>query len=101
MSSEWKPRYLVQKAPGVGGDPIPEDEPCLVIRAQDIMALATLRTYIEYYSIGRPWDYAVVVDLEAHLQALIDWQADHPDKVKWADRETPGNQSERILRALS
>ena len=33
-------RYAVQKAPGIGGAPIPDDEPCIVIRAQDRLALA-------------------------------------------------------------
>lgn len=38
----WTPRYLVTKAPGVDGPPIPENAPCLVIREQDRLAAVEL-----------------------------------------------------------
>jgi hypothetical protein len=83
----WKPRYLVKKASGVDGPPIPEDEPCLVIRAQDVMAPMMLSTYIERYrKLAVEPDPALVSDLLDHLEALVLWQAAHPDKIKQADR---------------
>jgi hypothetical protein len=33
------PRYIVQKAPGVEGDPIPEDEPCLDRESEALFAI--------------------------------------------------------------
>lgn len=82
----WTPRYLVRKAPGVGGDPIPDDEPVLVIRAQDRMAIEMMQTYIERYQRDSDHDPAVVRDLESHKRRLIGWQSAHPEKVKKADR---------------
>lgn len=79
------PRYIVQKAPGVEGDPIPEDEPCLVIRAQDILAVPMLQTYLAFLTVGY-YDAKVYEELEAHLDALMDWQSDNISKVKWVDR---------------
>ena len=35
-------RYVVRKAEGIGGDPIPDDEPCFVVRGQDVLAPALL-----------------------------------------------------------
>ena len=87
MADTWTPRYLVQKAPGVGGKPIPEDEPCLVIRGQDLQAVAMLKTYIAFYqTLGYAADPKVIADLEEHLDALIEWQGDHAVDCKWADR---------------
>ena len=82
----WAPRYLVQKAPGIGGPPIPEDEPCLVIRGQDILAPEILFDYIQKYEKEHGKDRAVSVECLRHLAVLIEWQGDHPDKVKVADR---------------
>jgi hypothetical protein len=85
----WKPRYLVRKAPGVDGPPIPADEPVLVIRAQDELALEMVTHYIgrhifKYHSYA-PLD-PIVVELDAHRQAILEWQAANPDRVKRADR---------------
>lgn len=85
--ARWKPRYAVQKSPRIGGTPIPTDEPCLVIRAQDRMAPMMLSTYIERYKTAAPEpDQQVISDCLAHLEELILWQEANPDKVKWADR---------------
>lgn len=83
-----KPRYVVQKAPDVGGDPIPEDEYPLVIRVQDKLAPQVLDFYMrEYcgYALPAP-DPGVIAELTEHQRHVHDWQAAHPDKVKWADR---------------
>jgi hypothetical protein len=80
----WRPRYRVQKAEGIGGAPIIEDEPVLVIRAQDVLARPMLREYIRRYLNLMPSDAAVVVELAHQLDALDKWQQLHRTKV--ADR---------------
>jgi hypothetical protein len=81
-------RYVVQKAPGIDGPPIPADEPCIVIRAQDVLALAMLDAYVGLYGavqlVTGKGDDQVVDELEQHRRAIEDWQRDHPTKV--ADR---------------
>ena len=42
-------RYVVRKAEGIGGNPIPDDEPCFVVRGQDVLAPALLGEYILRY----------------------------------------------------
>lgn len=81
----FNPRYIVHKAVGVGGPPIPEGEPVLVIRAQDRLALPLLEHYIRLYeTLAADYDPQVVADLTDHLNALMQWQFHHP--TKWADR---------------
>lgn len=82
----WKPRYLVTKAPGVGGEPIPHDEPVLVIRAQDKMAEEMLEAYIDSYREFDDYSDAVVEDLEAHLRELRRWQEANRERIKMAGR---------------
>jgi hypothetical protein len=80
-------RYIVQKAPGVGGDPIPDDEPCLVVRGQDVLAVDMLTTYIaRYNSLGHDADPEVLEEMMRNREQLIQWQKDNPEKVKVADR---------------
>jgi hypothetical protein len=82
-------RYIVQKAPGVGGEPIPEDEPCVVIRGQDILAPVMLKIYQDLYLSLAPYgavDGRVIDDVDNHGDRLRDWQMEHPGKIKWADR---------------
>lgn len=85
---EFRNRYVVQKASWVGGEPIPPDEPCLVIRGQDVLAVEMLREYIRRYegiatsTRQRP----LIMDLHRHLLALMEWQDANPGKVKVADR---------------
>lgn len=83
---EWKPRYIVSKAQGVGGNPIPADEPVLVIRAQDLLAVESMCNYIKAYDDLPNGDPEVMADLGRHLSALIAWQAANPEKIKVADR---------------
>ena len=83
---KWKPRYQVRKSPHVGGDPIPEDEPCLVIRAQDMLAPAALAWYIERYEALDHPDPGVIEDLLATAAELERWRSEHPFSIKRADR---------------
>lgn len=80
----WTPRYIVRKADGVDGPPIPTDEPCLVIRGQDLLAARMMRLYIDFYTLLDEHSDDVVDELSAHLGVLIDWQMAHAPKV--ADR---------------
>ena len=82
-------RYVVQKAPGVGGTPIAEDEPCIVIRAQDKLALASIDYYLTLYAtiteaVGSPSAPDVIAELYQHRHAIEEWQRTHPTKL--ADR---------------
>ena len=83
-------RYVVQKAPGIGGDPIPADEPCIVIRAQDKLALSVIDQYLALYraicaySVIPGAGSLVIEELEQHRAAIEEWQRDHP--TKFADR---------------
>lgn len=79
-------RYTVQKSPGVGGAPIPEDEPCLVIRAQDVFAPVMLRIYSALYIDVEEHDPEILEELKDHLDKVMHWQAIHPLRVKIADR---------------
>lgn len=77
-------RYVVQKASGVDGPPIPDDEPVLVIRAQDRLAARMMRLYIDLYTLLPDYGDDVVDELNEHLDALVEWQMEHPTKT--ADR---------------
>lgn len=86
----WQKRYVVRKADHVDGPPIPEDEPCLVIRAQDALALAAMDHYIALYravcsqSAIPGAGSAVLEELDQHREAIVVWQAEH--RTKFADR---------------
>lgn len=77
-------RYVVQKASGVDGPPIPVDEPCIVVRGQDLLALEMLDHYLELYAEIEGRDPAVWAELMLHRAAIVEWQQEHGSKV--ADR---------------
>lgn len=81
---ERQARYVVTKAPGIDGPPIPPDEPVLVIRAQDRLAVRMMRLYIDFYTLLDDHGDDVVDEMNEHLDALVMWQLEHP--VKTADR---------------
>lgn len=81
------PRYIVHKVGWVGGNPIPDDEPCFVIRGQDLLALKMIDAYINLlYETPDKVDEGVVEDLLAHQLRIAEWQYCHRDQVKFADR---------------
>lgn len=84
--SDWKPRYLVQKAPGVSGDLIQRDEPVLVIRAQDSLAGSMITYYLSLYEKLDNADPKVIEDMLDHQEALVEWQDHNRDRIKTADR---------------
>jgi hypothetical protein len=66
-----------------GGKPIPSDEPCLVIRAQDAFALPILQMYINHtLDAVSP---ALTNELLAHRERIRRWQEEHRDRVKLPD----------------
>lgn len=81
----WQSRYQVTKSNGVGGDPIPHDEPVLVIRAQDILALRMMNEYIHAYEAMTKHNPEVLERLNNHRIALREWQERNKDKMKLAD----------------
>lgn len=82
----FNPRYKVTKAEGVSGDPIPEDEPVIVIRAQDVLSHEMMQFYITRYANTPGNSREVLRDLYDHASALMAWQQANPDKMKVADR---------------
>ena len=87
----WQNRYEVRKADGVGGDPIPDDEPVLVIRAQDVLALEMLDDYMAAYCNLTGWSAddveasPVIARVAAHREALVEWQKENRHRMKVAD----------------
>jgi hypothetical protein len=82
----YEPRYLAEKRSGVGGRPIDHDEPVIVIRAQDVLAPVMMLRYMELYEPFENADPGVLEECREHLAAIIEWQADNPERVKVADR---------------
>jgi hypothetical protein len=82
----WKPRYVVIKRASIPGPPIPPDEPCIVVRGQDVLAVKIHDDYVALYQDLEGADPKVLEELEGHRAALVAWQEAHPDKVKVADR---------------
>lgn len=66
------------------GTPVPEDEPLILFRAKD----ACVPEMLEHYSKlckekGSP--EAHVAHLDAYIEKMKQWQADHQDRVKIPD----------------
>lgn len=86
MTDGGNPRYVTHKREGVDGPPIPDDEPYMVIRAQDKLASTMLAFYLGLYGSlpDKDRDSAVTAELMEHMRKLNRWQAMHP--TKYADR---------------
>lgn len=66
----------IQDAAGL----IPDDEPVLLIRGQDVMAVAAIETWIRgAQQVGV--DPALIDAMECHRTRIIEWQADHGNKI--------------------
>ncbi len=57
---------------------IPDDEPVLLIRGQDVLAVPLIASYLDLYDGSDP---AVVDQLQVHLDRMIEWQRTHPTKA--------------------
>lgn len=64
---------------------IPAAEPVFLVRGQDALAVEVLEHYIDMYQEQPGHDPRILAELDEHLDAIIDWQALNPDKVKVAD----------------
>ena len=73
-------RYVVTRS---DGKPIPEDEPCFVIRGQDAFAIRAVQEYINLTLdvVGEE----VTDELLAHCERIRKWQADPDHVVKIPD----------------
>lgn len=69
-------RYVVTRS---DGRPIPEDEPCFVVRGQDAFALRAIQDYINLtLDVVSP---EVTGELLAHGERIRRWQQEHPPKL--------------------
>lgn len=64
---------------------IPDDEPVLLLRAQDVCAPAALDFYAEQL-MGSGADKELVDAVRRHAQAMRDWQRERKTKVPDADK---------------
>jgi len=69
-------KYIVTRA---DGKPIPEDEPCFVIRAQDIYAVTMVNYYMD--RVGGRVSPEMYRELDEHLHRIIKWQEEHGAKT--------------------
>ena len=60
------------------------DEPVFILRAQDVVALETVRNWIESAEDAGT-DEAKLQQAEEHAEAFVAWQEAHPEKVKIPD----------------
>lgn len=60
---------------------IPDDEPVLLIRGQDGLAIPIIDDYIDYYSHAENGDLRVLDLLRKHRERIEAWQAEHGSKV--------------------
>lgn len=82
------PRYRVEKREGVKGPAIPDDEPYMVIRAQDKLAVIMMDTYLAAYDSlpAGARDPRVIDELLTHRADLVAWQEANRGRCKYADR---------------
>jgi hypothetical protein len=74
--AENQPRYIVTRT---DGKPVPPDEPCFVIRGQDMFAIRAVSEYIEL-TRGLV-DPEVTGQLIVHLERLRAWRTTHTVKI--------------------
>jgi hypothetical protein len=73
-------KYQVRRSDGT---PIPDDEPCFVIRGKDVFAVAVMNFY---YSLAHGTaDPQLMHDLDQHLFALREWRRRHREQIKIPD----------------
>ncbi|MEL6859323.1 MAG: hypothetical protein AAFO74_13130 [Pseudomonadota bacterium] len=71
------------------GQPIPEDEPCMVFRARDIWAVYAIESYLSDVEVGiGEEDTAHVTAVKERIAAFRQFAKDHPDRMKEPDTES-------------
>lgn len=73
-------KYVVSRSDGT---PVPEDEPCFVIRAQDMFSAKIVQMYIGL--VEHLVDDDMVEELVAHFMRIKEWQRENKDKIKIPD----------------
>lgn len=74
-------KYKVERTDGT---PIPEDEPCFVVRAKDAFAPVIVKAYFDLAERnGAPQEFLNQVD--EHLVKIQEYQWANPGKVKYPD----------------
>jgi hypothetical protein len=69
-------KYTVTRTDGT---PIPPDEPCFVIRAQDLFAIKAVQAYIDLTrDLVR---VEMTRELIAHRERIAHWQLEHRPKL--------------------
>lgn len=71
-------KYIVTRSDGT---PIPDDEPCFVIRAQDAFAVKAIQEYINLTL--DVVSNEMIVELLAHRETVRRWQ--HKNRIKIPD----------------
>jgi hypothetical protein len=71
-----QPKYLVRRTDGT---PIPEDEPCFVIRAKDAFAIRAVQLYID--QVTDVVDENMITELCTHRERIRKWQRDNETKI--------------------
>ena len=66
------------------GQPLPEDEPIMIFRAKDALLPEVMKHYISLRRQHGQSD-ASLADLQAYSDELANWQAAHPDRLKFPD----------------
>lgn len=60
---------------------IPDDEPVLLIRGQDVLAVPMIDEYLDRYAELAGTDASLIDVLEAHRERVEAWQRSHTPKV--------------------
>lgn len=73
-------KYIVSRTDGT---PIPEDEPCFVVRAKDVFAVAVLRYYRDLTEDAAPQE--LTDDMDRHIDLMNEWRRRNAHLVKIPD----------------
>lgn len=69
-------KYIVTRT---GGKPIPEDEPCFVIRAQDMFAPVAVACYA--LAVKNSVSAEMREEIIDHIDRIDEWQVKHGVKI--------------------
>ena len=77
-------RYKVERLPSRPGEPLPEDEPCFVLRGRDAFTPDIVKAYYDIAERnGAQPEFLASVD--ANLARIQEWQWQNAHKVKYPD----------------
>jgi hypothetical protein len=64
---------------------IPDDEPVILLRGQDVFCAPTARAYLAILAENGMANTPLAVAMRRALVAVQVWQAEHPDRLKIPD----------------